>query len=181
METTIEERLQRLEEGLRRVEDREKIRELCATYCFLVDDEKFDDLVGRCFTDDACCDFRAVDGSIPPIIARGRAEVRLFFTQTVPGALRNMSHTVHNHRIKIEGDLASGDCYFELTATDIASGEDVMGAGRYLDRYRRVDGSWRFEQRDARIFFIAPLSEGWSSRRFVSSSVDSTPAPGNRT
>lgn len=157
------------ESRIRVLEDRERIRELRATYCFLVDDGRFDELVDLCFTEDATCDFRAVDGSIPSVVAQGREEVRQFYVRTVGGALRNMCHTIHNHRIAVTGDQAAGDCYFELTATDVASGEDLMGAGRYVDRYRRLNGAWRFEKRRAEIFYIAPLCRGWEKQRFPAS------------
>ena len=155
------------EERLRTLEDREQIRELTATYCFLVDDGRFAELVERCFTEDACCDFHGAGGGMAPTVSRGRAEVRHFFSVVVPAALRDMAHTVHNHRIAIDGDRASGDCYFELTAVDQTSGEAVVGAGRYIDRYRRDAGVWRFEARNAEIFFIAPLREGWAKKRFL--------------
>jgi hypothetical protein len=152
---------------IRALEDREHIRELAATYCFLVDDGRFDELVDRCFTEDACCDFRGADGGMPPSVSRGRAELRNFFAVVVPAALRDMAHTTHNHRITLDGDRAAGDCYFELTAIDSASGQAVVGAGRYLDRYRRSGGEWRFEARNAHIFFIAPLKDGWVKNRFI--------------
>lgn len=158
-----------LEERVRLLEDREGIRELRASYCFLVDDGRTEELVDRCFTEDAACEFRA-SGPGPPIFdARGREAIRPFFTKVVPGLLRDMSHTVHNHRIQIEDDEASGDCYFELTATEVATGREVVGAGRYVDRYRRTAQGWCFSGRRAEIFFMAPLSEGWEKRRFVSS------------
>jgi ketosteroid isomerase-like protein len=156
-----------LEARLRALEEREAIRELRATYCFLVDDGRYDELVESCFTKDALCDFGAADGSLAPMRAEGREEVRAFFSQAVASLLRDMSHTVHNHRITIDGDQASGDCYFELTATDAASGDDVMGAGRYVDRYRREGGRWRFAERRAEIFFMTPREEGWNRRRFI--------------
>lgn len=160
MKTSVEERLQILE-------DREKIKELRATYCFLVDDGRMEELIERCFTEDAVCDFRSPDGSMQPFVSRGRAEVRNFYVAVVPALLRNMCHTVHNHRITVDGDRASGDCYFELTATDAATGKDVVGAGRYVDRYRRVGENWCFEFRKAEIFYITPMAEGWSKRRFL--------------
>ena len=165
-----------IEQRLRILEDREQIRELAATYCFLVDDGRFDELVERCFTEDACCDFRGASGDeMAPMVSRGRAELRNFFTVVVPAVLRDMAHTVHNHRVSIDGDRASGDCYFELTAVDRASGEAVVGAGRYIDRDRRDAGAWRFEMRNAAIFFIAPLREGWAKKRFIN-----TPAASSR-
>jgi ketosteroid isomerase-like protein len=149
------------EERLQILEDREQIRELRATYCFLVDDARFDELVDACFTADAHCDFRVRSGDQDPLVSTGSDEVRSFFKQVVHGTLRDMSHTTHNHRIAVDGDRASGDCYFELTAHDASSGAPVVGAGRYIDRYRRVGDDWRFEERKADIFYMAPLAEGW--------------------
>jgi hypothetical protein len=149
------------------LEDREAIRELRATYCFLVDDGRFDELVDHCFTEDARCDFRSsVEGGLEPILANGREEVRGFFTAVVASLLREMRHTVHNDRIALDGDRASGDCYFELTAIDAASGQPLVGAGRYIDEYRRVEAAWQFAERRAEIDFIAPLAEGWVKQRF---------------
>ena len=156
-----------LERRLRALEDREQIRELRATYCFLVDDGRFDELVDDCFTDDARCVFRSARGDVGPFVSTGREEIRVFFAQVVAALLHDMSHTVHNHRISFDGDRAAGDCYFELTAKDPASGDAVVGAGRYLDRYRRVAGEWRFEERAAVIVHMAPLAEGWVKRPFL--------------
>lgn len=150
------------------IEDRQQIEELRATYCFLVDDGRFDELVDRHFTDDAVCDFRAVrGGGTLALVSGGREEVRTFFSQIVAATLHEMCHTVHNHRIVIDQDLASGDCYFEVTAKDPTSGHAIVGAGRYIDRYRRVAGRWCFAQRKAEIFYMAPLSDGWVKRPFL--------------
>ena len=150
-----------MERRIRGLEDREMIRELTATYCFMVDDGRYDELVDLHFTDDATCDFRTRTGNLGPFVAQGAEEVRTFFKVTVANMLRDMSHTVHNHRITVEGELASGECYFELTAVDTASGAQIVGAGRYIDRYRSVEDRWRFEQRNADIFHLVPLAQGW--------------------
>ena len=42
-----------------------------------------------------------------------------------------------------------------------------MGGGRYIDRYRRVGGAWRFEERRAEIRYLSPLREGWDRQRFL--------------
>ena len=146
-----------LEARLRALEDREAIRELRATYCFLIDDGRFDELVDGCFTDDARCEFGAADGNAEALSAQGREEVRAFFSQGVASLLRDMAHTVHNHRISLEDDRASGDCYFELTATDVASGEDVVGAGRGLEPATL--------HRSARRVGLGDRSAGGSARR----------------
>ncbi len=149
------------------LEDREAIRTLQATYCFLVDDGRFDELVDRWFAADARCDFRDTRDAIPPMVSTGREEIRTFFARIVASLLQDMAHTVHNERIVVEGDTATGECYFELTATHPLTGDAVVGAGRYVDRYRKVDGSWRFAERNARILHMAPLAEGWVRRPFL--------------
>jgi len=156
-------------ERLAHLEDRVRIEELRADYCFLVDDGRYDELVDTRFAPDALCDFRARNTSIEPMISRGREEIRVFFKQQVDLLLKQMCHTVHNHRVTLDGDRASGDCYFELTAVDGINGDAVVGTGRYIDRYRRVGGLWLFEERKADLFHIAPLGEGWAKRPFVTS------------
>jgi ketosteroid isomerase-like protein len=158
------------EEGrLRALEDREAIRELQATYCFLVDDGRFDELVDRHFTKDARCDFHLLASGLDPLVAEGNEEIRAFFENVVGGLLGEMIHTVHNQRIAIDGDRASAESYFELTATDAASGEAVLGGGRYIDRYRCLGDTWQFEERRAEIHHLSPLREGWDRQRFLRS------------
>ena len=58
-----------LKERIQVLEDRESIKELMATYCFLVDDDKCAELVNEHFTQDARCDFRFRPDGLPPLIA----------------------------------------------------------------------------------------------------------------
>jgi ketosteroid isomerase-like protein len=155
------------EDRLQVLEDREAIRELQATYCFLVDDGRFDELVDRHFAKDARCDFRLVESEVEPMVAEGHEPIRGFFTLAVAALLRDMSHTTHNHRIAVEGDSASAESYFELTAIDATTGEAVMGGGRYIDRYRRQDDAWVFAERRVEIRHMSPLREGWDRQRFL--------------
>jgi ketosteroid isomerase-like protein len=155
------------ESRLRALEDREAIRELQATYCFLVDDGRYDELVDRYFAKDARCDFRLVASGLDPLVAEGHEEIRAFFKNVVGGLLGEMIHTVHNQRTAIDGDRASAESYFELTATNAASGEPILGGGRYFDRYRRLGDTWQFEERRAEIHHLSPLREGWDRQRFL--------------
>ncbi len=160
-----------LEDRIRALEDREGIRELRATYCFLVDGGRFDELVSQCFTEDARCDFRMADDGDGTVlmIAEGSEEVMAFMGGMVPTILGDMSHTIHNHRIVLDGDSGSGDCYFEVTALDKDTGEAVTSAGRYMDRYRKVDGKWMFSELNALILHMSPHTEGWAKQRFLAS------------
>jgi ketosteroid isomerase-like protein len=157
VDKTVTDRVQRLE-------DLEAIRELQATYCYLVDDGRFEELAERWFTEDARCDFHDVAATIPPVVSSGRSEILAFYSGVVAVLLADMCHTVHNQRIVIDGNVARGECYFELTARHPATSDAVVGAGRYIDRYRRVDGNWRCCERIAQILHMAPLAEGWVRR-----------------
>jgi ketosteroid isomerase-like protein len=150
-----------LESRIQLLEDREQIRELRATYCFLVDDGRFEELVESCFTQDAVCDFRYRQGLAEPLVFSGRPGILVFYRDMVAKTLVDMSHTVQNHRIQVNGDQGTGDCYFELTARDASSGAAMTGAGRYLDCYQRVQGVWQIAERNADIFYIVPLASGW--------------------
>jgi ketosteroid isomerase-like protein len=150
-----------LEQRIQILEDREQLKELGATYCFLVDDDRYVELVNDYFTDDAGCDFRNRLANSEPLVSQGREQILLFFQDVVANTLKDMSHTLHNHRMVIDGDHAFGDCYFELTARDANSSTPMVGAGRYTDEYRRVGDRWQFSQRNADIFYIVPLDQGW--------------------
>jgi len=69
------------EDRLQVLEDREAIRELQATYCFLVDDGRFDELVDHHFGKDARCDFHLMRSEVEPMVAEGHEPIRFLFTQ----------------------------------------------------------------------------------------------------
>ena len=58
-------------------------------------------------------------------------------------------HRVHNQVVSIDGDAASGETY--STADHLSAAGDartiLTWAIRYQDRWRRVDGLWRFSHR----------------------------------
>jgi hypothetical protein len=62
-------------------------------------------------------------------------------------------HFVGNILIDLEGDEAFGEVYFnayhKLPAGE--GFEDLLIAGRYLDRYERRDGCWKFAYRSERV------------------------------
>lgn len=90
------------------------------------------------------------DGVIeaPGIRIEGRANIvaaldvmaRLYFAT---------QHRVHNQVVSIDGDTAEGETY--STADHLSAAGDtrtiLTWAIRYQDRWRRVDGAWRFSHR----------------------------------
>ena len=60
-----------------------------------------------------------------------------------------MSHLMGQSQIKIFGDEAGAETYFNATLSRIEDGEryiDMMG-GRYIDKLERRDGQWRIADR----------------------------------
>jgi len=61
-------------------------------------------------------------------------------------------HFLGNHWAEVDADQATGEAYlFACHLRDGADGgqEEEVALIRYFDHYQRVDGSWRFAQRNA--------------------------------
>jgi ketosteroid isomerase-like protein len=63
--------------------------------------------------------------------------------------LRSMQHHVTTVNFAVDGDRAEGEVYAIATHTLRAKGRDVdvTIGGRYLDRYEKHSGAWRFSRR----------------------------------
>jgi hypothetical protein len=78
----------------------------------------------------------AIDEYVPAILDRTRTLYRTMF------------HSVSNERFEVRGDWAWGEAYvnvFALTRDD--SPREVTSGGRYLDRFERRAGVWKFVHR----------------------------------
>jgi ketosteroid isomerase-like protein len=123
------------------VEAREEIRDLVARYNSNGDSGRFAQVI-ELFAEDAVMD---TDG----VLHTGHDEIMTIFTgaqerTTEPGqAPPYLRHMTATHQIDvIDEDHASGRCYFQVL-THV--GLDHWG--RYVDTYRRIDGTWRFASR----------------------------------
>jgi SnoaL-like domain len=63
--------------------------------------------------------------------------------------IRSMQHHVTTVNFAVDGDVAEGEIYTIATHTVIAGDRDidVMVGGRYLDRYEKRAGAWKFALR----------------------------------
>jgi hypothetical protein len=124
---------------LQAVADRSELRDLVLTYCRACDRRDFA-LVRTLYHDDAIDDHGKM--------FRGSPDE---FVKWLPGAMAQFEATVHsisNSLFAIEGASASGEhytvAYHRSPAPD--SREYVVG-GRYLDRYEKRNGVWKFLHR----------------------------------
>jgi hypothetical protein len=143
------------EHKLREIADREEIRELVARYALGI---ARGHQVGEMFTDDGIF-IQRLPGEAPQEF-RGRAALLPMYAQ-VAETVRPIP-MIHNHIIDIDGDEARGQCSIELRMS--AGGKSLIGSGYYEDVYRRVNGRWRFAKRDATIFHMCSLQEGWAGK-----------------
>lgn len=61
------------------------------------------------------------------------------------------SHCVCNHLVHVDGDEAEGEVYaiaWHLIPDGKGGLQHDIQSVRYVDRYRRADGQWRFARRD---------------------------------
>ncbi len=120
---------------------KEEIRQLALLYCRGVD-RKDGALLRTLYTHDATDTHGdTFDGS---------AEDYVRFLEGAFPYMRYSGHHVCNHLISVDGDRGEGEVYaiaYHIIPDGSGGWLEDFGCVRYLDRYRRDDGRWRFAQR----------------------------------
>ena len=116
------------------VDDIVAIQQLYAGFCNTLDDGEAD-AFAECFTADA-----SFGGVGTPV--RGHDALRKFAVDMVG---KNVRHVATGIYVEGDGDEAVGRAY--LVAYRGTRPAKLLATGRYRDRMRRVDGSWRFTER----------------------------------
>ena len=135
---------------------RESIRDLVVRYNASGDAGRFETML-ELFTDDAVL-------VVPDGTHQGRENIRVFFESVAIGNGRRpggrlIRHFTATHQIDVlDPDAARGRCYYQVL-TD--AGLDHWG--RYVDRYRRTDAGWRFQER--RVSIDGTVPGGWAADR----------------
>jgi len=123
------------------VDDERAIQRLMARYCHLVDDGAFDELV-QLWAPDA------------ELALRGETAVGPAAIVAVISALqtpeRRGLHAGANAIIDVEGDTARSASDFVFMRREGGPDPIVKFIGRYLDRFVRTPGGWRFARREIR-------------------------------
>jgi hypothetical protein len=123
---------------------KQEIYELACNYCRALD--RLDgELMRAVFFEDAYCEYGFYNGP-----AAAFAE---FAMGALGGHIAN-HHMLGNVLIEVEGNQAFGEVYFhayhKLEAASGAGFEDLVIAGRYIDRYEKRDGVWKIAYRSER-------------------------------
>ncbi|MEL7452033.1 MAG: nuclear transport factor 2 family protein [Pseudomonadota bacterium] len=80
---------------------------------------------------------------------KGTAEGFLDWLWPVHAAMEATRHVVSNITIELAGDKAATECYWNLHLR-IPQGDkvyDLIGEGRYLDNFEKIDGVWAIRHR----------------------------------
>jgi uncharacterized protein (TIGR02246 family) len=134
-----------LEARLRRLEDLEEIRRLAMDYRRHLDAHDLASYAGL-FAEDGEWVGNTGHGRGPAGI-RAMLEERLPANPPAPGATR--FHLVSDPVIDLDGDRATGAVTWALVTRAAGDRPELTLLGRYVDTYRREDGRWTFERREA--------------------------------
>jgi len=147
-----------LEARVRRLEEIEAIKRLKYKYCYAVDAYNVDEIL-ETFDDNAEADYGPLGQY------KGKQEIRRFFAEIIPKTLPFFVHMVHNGSIDVQGDEATGVWYFDVPAIHAGLDKAVWIAGRYDERYRKIDGKWKFTVMKCTFFYVSPYDKGWKEDR----------------
>jgi hypothetical protein len=96
-------------------------------------------------------------------VLRGSQEVRTVYEKLKvdDGVSPSTKHLLTNMTVGVDpgATSASSHCYWTVLQRAAAGGEiDITFSGQYVDRFEKVDGSWRFTDRLTRVDLSADKS-----------------------
>ncbi len=140
------------EQRLARVEDRQAIQELGILYGFVMD-ERYEPGIRQLFCEDAT--LRSEDGVFA---AKGIEDIVTTYLGRF-AALGPTNHYSHGHVVRFGDDPDTATGLLAGHAEVVRNGVGMQVALRYKDRYRRVDGEWRFAARLMSYMYYVPSAE----------------------
>ena len=119
--------------------DKHALHELVLTYCRAADRRDFR-LMRSLYHDDAIDDHGAMfSGPVDDFIA---------WIPSVMAGFEATAHSVSNALFVVDGDKANGEIYAHAYhRTHPPDAQEIVIGGRYLDRYERRAGVWKFIHR----------------------------------
>ena len=131
--------------------DKNAIRELLATYCFHLDNDRFAEMAAL-FTGDGVWDTAFGKGTTRAGV-QAQAE-----TISPPGSARpRRVHLTTNIVIALKGDAATVESNWSVIQNS-ASGPEIGSAGAYQDQVVKQDGQWLFRYRKIDRFIAEGLT-----------------------
>lgn len=129
--------MERLEQRITQLEEKDAIQSLMNRYCALADSQQWAEY-SRCFLSDASVKFNGQPGivgreAIAALIKAGNSQ------------FEGMQHSLTNLELNIEGDRATGKCYLWFAAVnDMTRPHEFRGfGGPYALSFQRTEEGWR--------------------------------------
>ncbi len=142
-----------LEDRVAQLEDRFEIEELAVLYGYVMDEHD------RAGTRELFCEDASLRSSDGVMDARGIDDIVTMFASRY-AVLGPTNHFVHGHVIRFDpDDRDSATGLVASHAEVVRNGAAMLVALRYEDRYRRVDGRWRFAEREMSYMYYLPSAE----------------------
>ena len=136
--------------------DGDHIRNLLGRYCDLIDGADFDG-VGELFADGCLADEHGT------VLAQGAEQVAAFCASTVRlhDGLPRTKHLVLNTTLEVArevaGSITARSSYLVLQSLEGVPLQPII-TGRYVDRFERTGGGWRFVERRFVVDLVGDLS-----------------------
>ena len=122
-------------ERLQRIEDRQAIRDLLASYCYRIAAADVDAVVAL-FADDAVVEILGDR-------YEGEEGLRALYAASLPVEPKPL---LHNHLLEsLDPTSARGRSVFEIR--QVRDGQPETSLGCYLDTFTKRDGVWKFQRR----------------------------------
>jgi len=137
--------------------DQEQIRALAYEYTFRLDGGDFAgvaELLGE-------GELRMSAAGMDEQAMRGREEIERFYADqvvTYEGDPRTR-HLISNHVVHVEGESAHANCYFTVLMKPPGQPIQTVVCGRYLDRFERRAGAWRFTEKTIQVDYLTKIEE----------------------
>ncbi len=150
-----------LEQKVQELADREEIREMISVYAITV---AFGVPHTELFTEDGVFSVRRMPSGETEFhsgmneIGNTRARTKERFGDSLDK--QTPKPMIHNYIIRIDGDEGLGLNSNELRIPE--RDKSIIASGYYEDRYRRVNGKWKFVRRDTTFLHWVPIQQGWA-------------------
>lgn len=135
--------LEEMEKRLRRLEDREAIKELHRNYIYWLNNRQWHEAT-ECFAEDA------VARIFRHPLCDGKAAIGRLFTETMSGVNAGKGRDCHFATMPVvtmDADNATGHWLLYIFIADPETGNALRWTqGRYACKYKKIQGEWKFSK-----------------------------------
>lgn len=152
--SSLEARLQTVEERLQHLDNLDTVRRVMAEYCRAIDTGDIK-TVEALFSRDA--ELTVVPWGLE---CKGRDSIVGFYRQFFQSEMKNGRHYLANEIIDHDGEGYRSFCYFHETVE--REGDSLVGWGTYEHAFIHEDGTWKMCKKRITIMVLASIHKGWA-------------------